>query len=47
MDVIAGMIMTMRVGTDWRATMHMPRFGIAFRIGIMRVRVHLALSTTE
>ena len=47
MDVIAGMVMTMRVGTDWGATVHVPRFSIALGIGFMRVRVHLAFGTAE
>ncbi len=47
MHVVAGMAMTMRVGTDWGATVHVPRFGIDFRISIMRVRMRLAFGTTE
>ena len=47
MHVVTGMAMTMRVGTCWGATVHVPRFGIDFRVGFMRVRMHLALSTAE
>ena len=47
MHVIAGMAMTMRVGTGWGATVHMPRFGIDFRKSVVRVRMRLAFGTTE
>lgn len=47
MHVVAGMAMTMRVGTGRGATVHVPRFGIDFRISIMRVRMRLAFGTTE
>ena len=47
MDVVAGMVMTMRVGTDWGATVYVPRFGIELGIGFMRVRMHLAFGATE
>ena len=47
MDVVAGKVMAMRVGTDWCATVHVPRFSIALGIGFMRVRMHLAFGTTE
>ena len=47
MDVVAGMVMTMRVGTDWGATVYVPRFGIELSIGFMRVRMHLAFGSAE
>ena len=47
MDVVTGTAMTMRVWTRWGATVHVPRFSIDFRIGFMRVRMHLAFGTTD
>ena len=47
MDVIAGMAVTMRVGTGWGATVHVPRFAIGLGMGFVRVRMHLAFGTAE
>ena len=48
MHVVTGMaMMAMCVGTRGGATVHVPRFVIDFRIGFMRVRMHLAFGTTE
>ena len=47
MGVVAGMAMTMRMGTRRGATVHMPRFGIELGIGFMRVSMHQAFGTTE
>ena len=41
------MAMTVRMRTNWGTTVHMPRFGIDFRISFMRVRMRLAFGTTE
>ena len=47
MHVVAGMVMAMRMGTGWGATVHVPRLGIDLGIGVMRVRMRLAFSTPE
>ena len=47
MDVIAGIAVTMRVGTRWGAAVHVPSFGIELGIGFMRVRMHEAFGATE
>lgn len=47
MEMVAGMAMTMRVGTRWGATMYVPRFAIGLGMGFVRVRMHLAFGTAE
>ena len=47
MDVVAGMAMTMRMGTDWWATVHVPRFCFELGVSFMRVRMRLAFGTAK
>ena len=47
MDMVAGMAMTMRVGTGWGTTVHVPRFAIGLGMAFVRVRMHLTFGTAE
>lgn len=47
MDMVAGMAMTMRVGTGWGATVHVPRFAVGLGMAFVCVRMHLTFGTAE